>query len=129
MTGALRSHRAVTLHARLAGGAILGYRATMYPVYRILRLTGQHSVCKLHPSCSHYGEEAVRVHGLGKALVLTSARLRRCGRTDRIDDPVPVAPCSPSRAEWVAAGWTLGMVSVAMVAGVRVGRRIGNRLH
>lgn len=114
---------------KLAVAAILAYRRAMYPVYRSLRLTGPHSVCKLHPSCSHYGEQAVRVHGLCKAFVMTSARLRRCGLTDRIADPVPAPPYFPTRVEQVEAGKTLAIVSAAMVTGVWFGDRIGHRIH
>ncbi|MCM5682423.1 membrane protein insertion efficiency factor YidD [Schlegelella sp. S2-27] len=113
----------------LAVAAILAYRRAMYPVYRALRLTGQRSACKLHPSCSHYGEQAVRVHGLRKAFVMTSARLRRCGLTDRIDDPVPAPPYFPTRVEQVEAGKALAIITAVVAAGVWVGDRIGWRIH
>ncbi|WP_370151611.1 membrane protein insertion efficiency factor YidD [Streptacidiphilus sp. EB129] len=35
-------------------------------------------VCRYHPSCSHYGYEAVRVHGAAKGTVLTAWRILRC---------------------------------------------------
>jgi putative component of membrane protein insertase Oxa1/YidC/SpoIIIJ protein YidD len=114
---------------KLAVAGILAYRGSMYPVYRTLRLTGQHSVCKLHPSCSHYGEQAVRAHGLRKAFVMTSARLKRCGRTDRVDDPVPAPPYLPTRVEQVEAGKALVILIAVVVAGVWIGDRIGHRIH
>ena len=35
-------------------------------------------VCRYHPSCSHYGFEAIRVHGAAKGTVLTAWRILRC---------------------------------------------------
>lgn len=35
-------------------------------------------VCRYHPSCSHYGYEAVKVHGALKGSVLTAWRILRC---------------------------------------------------
>ncbi|GAA1966286.1 membrane protein insertion efficiency factor YidD [Kitasatospora viridis] len=35
-------------------------------------------VCRYYPSCSHYGYEAVRVHGAVKGSVLTAWRILRC---------------------------------------------------
>lgn len=34
--------------------------------------------CKYYPSCSHYADLALAVHGLGKGLLLTGWRLMRC---------------------------------------------------
>ncbi|TVP88806.1 MAG: membrane protein insertion efficiency factor YidD [Alkalicoccus sp.] len=34
--------------------------------------------CRFYPTCSHYGLEAVRVHGAGKGLYLTVRRLLKC---------------------------------------------------
>lgn len=35
-------------------------------------------VCRYYPSCSHYGYEAVRVHGAVKGSALTAWRILRC---------------------------------------------------
>lgn len=35
-------------------------------------------VCRYYPSCSHYGYEAVRVHGAVKGAGLTAWRILRC---------------------------------------------------
>lgn len=35
-------------------------------------------VCRYYPSCSHYGFEAVRVHGAVKGSALTAWRILRC---------------------------------------------------
>jgi len=38
----------------------------------------QGDVCNFTPSCSHFGYEAIKYHGLIKGLLLTSDRLQRC---------------------------------------------------
>jgi len=38
----------------------------------------QGDVCNFSPSCSHFGYEAIKYHGLIKGLLLTSDRLQRC---------------------------------------------------
>lgn len=35
--------------------------------------------CRFYPSCSHYGEAAIREHGAVKGTALTVWRLLRCG--------------------------------------------------
>ena len=35
-------------------------------------------VCRYYPSCSHYGYEAISVHGAAKGSVLTAWRILRC---------------------------------------------------
>jgi putative membrane protein insertion efficiency factor len=35
-------------------------------------------VCKYYPSCSHYGYQAIDVHGAVKGTVLTAWRILRC---------------------------------------------------
>ena len=34
--------------------------------------------CKYHPSCSQYGIDALRQHGLAKGVILTGWRILRC---------------------------------------------------
>jgi putative membrane protein insertion efficiency factor len=65
-------------------GLIRGYRATLSGW-----LGGQ---CRYYPTCSHYGEEAIRVHGAARGLVLTTWRILRCnpfgeGGTDPVPSP------------------------------------------
>ena len=38
----------------------------------------QSEVCNFTPSCSHFGYDAIKYHGLIKGLLLTSDRLQRC---------------------------------------------------
>jgi uncharacterized protein len=46
--------------------------------------------CKFYPSCSAYAAEAIRVHGVGRGLLLAGWRLLRCNPlSDGGLDPVP----------------------------------------
>jgi uncharacterized protein len=63
-------------------GAIRLYRATLSKWFG-----GQ---CRFHPSCSHYAEDAVRIHGAVKGTVLATWRILRCNPFGRGGlDPVP----------------------------------------
>ncbi len=55
---------------RLLTALIRGYRYLLSPVM------GRQ--CRFHPSCSHYAEEAIRVHGSGYGSWLALRRLLRC---------------------------------------------------
>lgn len=73
-------------------------RAVLIATIRLYRLVlsgwlgGQ---CRFSPSCSHYAEEAVRVHGAVKGTALAAWRIARCGPfTSGGVDHVP-----PRRAE------------------------------
>ncbi|MEQ8769158.1 MAG: membrane protein insertion efficiency factor YidD [Phycisphaerales bacterium] len=70
---------------------ILLYRATLSPF-----LGGQ---CRFHPTCSVYGLEAYRKHGVWRGTILTLARIGRCHPFHKGGyDPVPVDdPPPPSR--------------------------------
>ena len=52
-------------------GMILLYRATLSS-----SLGGQ---CRFYPSCSHYAEDAIRVHGAAKGSAMAVWRILRCG--------------------------------------------------
>jgi hypothetical protein len=78
-------------------GLILLYRATLSGW-----LGGQ---CRFHPTCSHYAEEAVRVHGAIRGSLLAAWRLLRCGPfTAGGVDPVPPRSGSPPAYDAVIPG-------------------------
>jgi putative membrane protein insertion efficiency factor len=41
-------------------------------------LTHRYFHCRFEPTCSHYSEEAVRVHGFPKGVCLSAWRMMRC---------------------------------------------------
>jgi putative membrane protein insertion efficiency factor len=46
--------------------------------------------CRFYPSCSHYAEDAIRVHGVLRGLPLSVWRVLRCNPFGRGGpDPVP----------------------------------------
>jgi putative membrane protein insertion efficiency factor len=60
-------------------------------LYRLILSGFLGGQCRFYPSCSHYGEEAVRVHGAIKGSFLTAWRIARCGPFTRGGvDPVPL---------------------------------------
>ena len=46
--------------------------------YQILLSPRIGQVCRYYPTCSHYGLEAVKVHGAGKGGLLAAWRVLRC---------------------------------------------------
>ena len=46
--------------------------------YQILLSPRIGQVCRYYPTCSHYGLEAVKVHGAGKGSLLAAWRVLRC---------------------------------------------------
>lgn len=63
-------------------GAIGLYRLTLSGM-----LGGQ---CRFYPSCSHYGEQAIRTHGALKGSTLAAWRILRCNPFGKGGvDPVP----------------------------------------
>nr|WP_255771923.1 membrane protein insertion efficiency factor YidD [Microbulbifer guangxiensis] len=46
--------------------------------YRYLLSPWVGNQCRFYPTCSHYSEEALKVHGLGKGGYLTVRRLIKC---------------------------------------------------
>jgi putative membrane protein insertion efficiency factor len=62
-----------------------GYRKFIHPVTRRV------IACRYRPTCSAYGQQAVRTHGFPKGAWLTTKRIARCGPwvPNRKFDPVP----------------------------------------
>jgi uncharacterized protein len=61
-------------------------------VYRLLLAPFLGGNCKFYPSCSHYAEEAVRIHGARRGIWLALKRLLRChpftkGGVDLVPEP------------------------------------------
>jgi len=59
--------------AVLLGGIDL-YQASLS---KLLARGGAH--CRFEPTCSHYGEAAIRKYGAAKGVALTARRILRCG--------------------------------------------------
>ena len=55
--------------------AILG----LIKLYRVTLAGWLGGQCRFYPTCSHYAEEAVRVHGALKGSALALWRIARCG--------------------------------------------------
>jgi uncharacterized protein len=70
-------------------------RLALIGLIRVYRLAFSGSLggqCRFYPSCSHYGEEAIRIHGAMKGTAFAAWRIARCGPFTRGGvDPVPPA--------------------------------------
>jgi putative membrane protein insertion efficiency factor len=61
-------------------------------LYRLSLAGWMGGQCRFYPSCSHYAEEAIRVHGAARGSALAGWRIARCGPfTDGGVDHVPPA--------------------------------------
>src|SRR6476661_3746997 len=60
--------------SRIAIAGIDLYRSTLSRVFERSGLIR----CRFHPSCSAYGREAIRRHGLARGFVLAASRIARC---------------------------------------------------
>ena len=81
-------------------GLIRFYQRALSPMLKWVA-TGnpQGALCRYEPTCSHYCEEAVCLHGVAKGLFLTFRRLARCHPWGGSGyDPVPEACCDGHRA-------------------------------
>ncbi len=77
-------------------GLIWLYRVTLSPLFA--------GVCRFQPSCSHYAEEAIRLHGPGRGIVLAAGRLLRCHPFG--GSGVDAVPAPPGRSGGLGAGLT-----------------------
>ncbi len=68
--------------------------------------TGAQAGCRFEPSCSHYAQEAIEVHGAWRGGALAAHRLARCHPFSRGGfDPVPrYDSASPTLKEVSADG-------------------------
>lgn len=63
--------------------------------------------CRYLPTCSEYGEEAIRRYGPWLGGWLTLARVCRCNPFGPSGfDPVPDLPAAARRRPWAYARWT-----------------------
>jgi len=92
----------------LALPLLKGYTAVLSPVFSALG-----SECRFYPSCSHYAEEAFRLHGFTKGFALTAVRVAKCNPLHPGGvDPVPGSrleaelekQTAPSGEDGVASG-------------------------
>ncbi|WP_420393548.1 membrane protein insertion efficiency factor YidD [Acuticoccus sp.] len=70
--------------------------------------------CRYLPTCSQYGDEAVRRHGAWVGGWLTFARVLRCRPFGAAGfDPVPDLPPDAGRRPWRHARWRAGHMDPA----------------
>ncbi|MEM9290492.1 MAG: membrane protein insertion efficiency factor YidD [Acidobacteriota bacterium] len=62
------------LSSRLLLTSIDAYQATLSP-----RMPGMGVHCRFTPTCSHYGEDAIRHHGTARGVPMAVWRILRCG--------------------------------------------------
>ena len=80
----------MNLFTHIACGLIRAYQVVFPPVWRFL--FGPGAVCRFEPSCSHYGRQAIREHGVLKGSFLAVGRICRCHPWGGYGlDPVPPA--------------------------------------
>ena len=83
-----------------------GLRGIFY-VYRVFLSPFMGRQCRYLPTCSHYGDEAVRRYGAWTGGWLTMARILRCNPWGPAGfDPVPDLPPDAARRPWRYARWT-----------------------
>jgi uncharacterized protein len=67
---------------RIAWTAGAPARLALLGLIRLYRVTlsgwlgGQ---CRFYPTCSHYAEDAIRLHGAMRGMLMASWRIARCG--------------------------------------------------
>ena len=77
-------------------GVVRLYQGLLSPILH--GLSGPHSGCRFHPSCSQYAVDTLRQFGVIRGFPLVSWRLLRCGPWSKGGfDPVPEAQEGDSR--------------------------------
>lgn len=65
------------------------YQKTLSPDHGPLRHHFPHGYCRFYPSCSEYGAQAIKKHGLLKGCVMAGWRILRCNPWNKGgNDPV-----------------------------------------
>ena len=62
----------------LLGRTLAGFFLSLIWLYRVAFSPLFAGACRFQPSCSHYAEEAIRLHGPGRGILLATRRLLRC---------------------------------------------------
>ena len=62
----------------LLSRAPAGFFLSLIWLYRVAFSPLFAGVCRFQPSCSRYAEEAIRLHGPGRGVLLAARRLLRC---------------------------------------------------
>ena len=76
--------------AWLGIGLIRVYQMTLSPDHGPLRYIVRNRVCRFHPTCSEYTEQAIRKYGFFKGVWFGAKRISRCHPwNDGGYDPVP----------------------------------------
>ena len=76
--------------ARAAGAPVRLALLGLIKLYRVTLSGWLGGQCRFYPTCSHYAEEAIRVHGAVKGTAMAVWRIARCGPfTDGGVDHVP----------------------------------------
>lgn len=68
-------------------------------LYRLIVSPWWGNQCRFYPTCSHYAEDAFRIHGFFKGLALTLWRIGRCNPWSKGPWTDPVPPKSNIPAE------------------------------
>ena len=94
----------------------LPLRLALIGICRAYRAVGGGALggrCRFYPSCSHYAEQAVRVHGAAKGAALGAWRILRCNPFSRggVEHVPPRGRALRYAAEYDAVVRTPGEVS------------------
>ena len=73
-------------------GLIQGILLALIAVYRVSLAYVMGGRCRFYPSCSVYGQQAIRAHGATRGSYLTARRILRChpwhpGGVDPVPEP------------------------------------------
>lgn len=64
---------------RWAGAPARFLLVSLIRLYRVTLSGWLGAQCRFYPSCSHYAEEAIRVHGAVRGSAMAAWRIARCG--------------------------------------------------
>ena len=81
----------------VAGTPVRAFLLAGIHLYRLTLSSWLGGQCRYYPSCSHYAEDAIRLHGAVKGTGLATWRILRCGPftkggVDHVPAPRPGAP-------------------------------------